>query len=227
MNIAIIGTGSVGGTLTRRLAALGHHIRVANSRGPETLTELAAETGAVPAPVTDVADDADVVIIAIPSGQISNLAPAIRDTLPRDAAVVDTGNYVPRFRDAPVGELDNGTIQSVWAQAQLRHPLVKAFNNIKPDRLEALSKPAGVPGRVALPVAGDDAPAKATVLRLIDELGFDGVDAGELSESWRQQPGTPVYLTDLDAENVRRALAAADPQQTIQWRARMASIPRK
>lgn len=226
MNIAIIGTGSVGGTLARRLATLGHHIRIANSRGPESLTELAAQTGAVPASVSDVARGADVVIIAVPSGQVSNLAPAIRDTLPRDAAVVDTGNYVPRFRDAPIGELDNGTIETVWAQAQLRHPLVKAFNNIKPDRLEALSKPSGEPGRVALPVAGDDVPAKATVRRLVDELGFDSVDAGNLSESWRQQPGTPVYLTDLDAENVRQALAAADPQQTIQWQARMASIPR-
>jgi predicted dinucleotide-binding enzyme len=227
MNIAIIGTGSVGGTLTRRLAALGHHVRVANSRGPETLTDLAAQTGAVPAPVTEAAHGADVVIIAVPHGQITNLAPAIRDTLPRDAAVIDTGNYVPHLRDASVDELDNGTIESVWTQAQLRHPLVKAFNNITPDRYETLSKPSGAPGRVALPVAGDHPPAKATVLRLIDELGFDGVDAGELSESWRQQPGTPVYLTDLDAENVRQALAAANPQQTLQWRARMASIPRK
>ncbi len=226
MNIAIIGTGSVGGTLARRLAALGHHIRIANSRGPETLNDLAAQTGAVPASVTDVARGAEVVIIAIPSGQVSNLAPAIRDTVPRDAAVVDTGNYVPHFRDAPVGELDDGTVETVWAQAQLGHPLVKAFNTIKPDRVETLNKPSGAPGRVALPVAGDDAAAKATVLRLVDELGFDGVDAGELSESWRQQPGTPVYLTDLDAENVRQALAAADPRQTVEWRARMASIPR-
>jgi hypothetical protein len=79
--------------------------------------------------------------------------------------------------------------------------------------------PPGTPGRIALPVAGDDAAHKRTVLRLVDELGFDPVDAGGLDDSWRQQPGTPVYGTDFDAEGVKRALAEAKPERTAQWRA--------
>ena len=83
--------------------------------------------------------------------------------------------------------------------------MIKAFNNIYAQHLLELGRPAGAAGRIALPVAGDDDAAKAVVLRLVDELGFDGVDAGRLDESWRQQPGTPVYTPDLDADGVRRA----------------------
>jgi predicted dinucleotide-binding enzyme len=102
---------------------------------------------------------------------------------------------------------------------QLGRPVVKAFNNIYAQHLRDHGKPAGTPGRIALPVAGDDAAAKAVVLRLVDELGFDGVDAGSLDESWRQQPGTPVYGKDFDAAGVRRALAAAHQERAPEWRA--------
>jgi len=82
-----------------------------------------------------------------------------------------------------------------------------------------LGKPAGAPGRIALPIAGDDAAAKAVVIRLLDELGFDGVDAGKLDESWRQQPGTPVYATDFDVAGVKRALSEATKERKPEWRA--------
>jgi predicted dinucleotide-binding enzyme len=88
-----------------------------------------------------------------------------------------------------------------------------------PSNLLTLGKPAGTPGRIALPVAGDDASAKAVVIGLIDQLGFASVDAGGLDDSWRQQPGTPVYITDLDAEGVRKALAAARLERPAEWRA--------
>ena len=97
--------------------------------------------------------------------------------------------------------------------------MVKAFNNIYAKHLLELGRPAGTPGRIALPVAGDDARAKEVVLRLINELGFDGVDAGGLDDSWRQQPGTPVYTKDLDSAGVRRGLAEARRDRTPQWRA--------
>ena len=97
--------------------------------------------------------------------------------------------------------------------------MVKAFNNIYAKHLMERGQPAGTPGRIALPVAGDDAAAKAVVIGLLDELGFDGVDAGGLDESWRQQPGTPVYARDYDAEGVRRALAQASPDRKPEWRA--------
>jgi predicted dinucleotide-binding enzyme len=102
--------------------------------------------------------------------------------------------------------------------------VVKAFNNIIAKHLLASGRPKGEPGRIALPIAGDDAKAKAVVLRLVDELGFDGVDAGKLDDSWRQQPGTPVYLADLDAAGVKRALAQAPRERPAAFRATASEV---
>ncbi len=218
MKIGIIGAGHIGGTLTRRLTALGHEVAVANSRGPETLAELAAATGACAVLATEAARDADVVIVTIPEKAIPLLPRGILDGSAPGAAVVDTGNYYPR-RDGRIAAIETGMAESRWVAQQLEHPVIKAFNNIQAQHLLELGKPAGSPGRIALPVAGDDQPAKATIMQLIDELGFDPVDAGDLDDSWRQQPGTPVYGADLDAEGVRRALAEASPERGAQWRA--------
>jgi predicted dinucleotide-binding enzyme len=106
--------------------------------------------------------------------------------------------------------------ESRWVEQKLGRPVIKAFNNIYARHLLERGRPRGSPGRIALPVAGDDAKAKAVVLQLVDELGFD---AGGLDDSWRQQPGTPVYTTDLDAEGVRKALSAARRQRTPDWTA--------
>jgi len=219
MKIGIIGGGSMGGTLTRRLAALGHDVSIANSRGPETLAELAAETGAVPVSITDAGRDADVMIIAIPEGNIPDLPEGLLESLPESGLVIDIGNYAPQQRDGRIDALENGVIESRWVEAQLGHPVIKAFNNVRPPSLLNLGKPAGTRGRVALPVAGDDPRAKAVVIGLIDQLGFDGIDAGGLDESWRQQPGTPVYCTDLDLEGAEQALTAATPGRPAEWRA--------
>ena len=131
--------------------------------------------------------------------------------------VVDTGNYYPQQRDGRIDTIEQGMVESHWVQQQLGRPVIKTFNNIYADHLRDNGRPAATPGRIALPVAGDDDAAKAVVMQLIDKLGFDAVDAGTLDQSWRQQPGTPVYTTDLDA--VRRALSQASPQRTPQWRA--------
>jgi predicted dinucleotide-binding enzyme len=219
MKIGIIGAGGMGGTLARRLAALGHHVSMANSRGPETLAELATETGAVPVPITEAGRDADVMIIAIPEKNIPDLPEGLLDSLPEGGVLIDIGNYAPQQRDGRIDELENGAIESRWVEAHLGHPVIKAFNNVRPPSLLTLGNPAGTPGRVALPVAGDDARAKAVVIDLIDQLGFDGIDAGGLDESWRQQPGTPVYCTDLDHEDAEKALAAANPVRPAEWRA--------
>jgi 8-hydroxy-5-deazaflavin:NADPH oxidoreductase len=135
--------------------------------------------------------------------------------------VVDTGNYVPGLRDAEIEELEQGEVESRWTEKQFGRPVVKAFNNITAARLLSAGKPAGAPGRIALPVAGDDATVKARVMQLVDQLGFDAIDAGGLDESWRQEPGTPVYTTDLDAAAARVALAEASTEQTVLWRARL------
>lgn len=226
MNIAIIGTGSIGGTLTRLLAAAGHHVTVANSRGPQTLTDLAAETGAVALPVTDVARDAEIVIVAIPFGAIPSLPDGALDGLAPGSIVIDAGNYVPSIRDANIPELDGGAVESRWTEAHLGRPVVKAFNSITAAHLATLGQPKGAAGRIGLPVAGDDPAAKATVIELMDQIGFDGVDAGDLSESWRQQPGTPAYCTNLSAAGIPAELAGADPQQTSAWRGQWATASR-
>jgi 8-hydroxy-5-deazaflavin:NADPH oxidoreductase len=220
MKIGIIGAGNIGGTLARRLTALGHKVSVANSRGPQTLARLAAETGATAVTVADAARGADLVVVSIPEKNIPSLPASLFAGMPATAVVIDTGNYYPQQRDGRIDAIEAGTTESRWVEQQLGRPVVKAFNNIYAQHLRDLGQPAGTPGRIALPIAGDDDTAKGVVLRLIDELGFDGVDGGGLDESWRQQPGTPVYGTDLDAVGVRRALSQARQERTPEWRAK-------
>jgi 8-hydroxy-5-deazaflavin:NADPH oxidoreductase len=218
MKIGIIGAGNIGGTLTRRLTELGHTVSVANSRGPETLGDLAGETGATAVSVTEAARDKDLVVVTIPEKNI----PDLPDDLfagTGDVVVVDTGNYYPQQRDGRIDAIEDGMAESRWVEQQLGRPVIKAFNNIYADHLRDSGRPAGEPGRIALPVAGDDENAKGAVMELIDELGFDAVDAGNLDQSWRQQPGSPVYTTDLDADGLRRALSEASPERPPPWRA--------
>ena len=218
MKIAIIGAGQIGGTLTRRFAALGHDVSVANARGRETLAGLARETGAKIVTAHDAARAGELVIVTIPEGKISTLPKDLFAGVPDDVVVVDTGNYYPQ-RDGRIAAIEDGMIESRWAATQLRRSVVKAFNTMNYKRLLERGRPKGTPGRIALPVAGDDQRAKQVVMRLVDELGFDPVDAGGLDDSWRQQPGTPVYDVDHDAAGVRRALAQASPERQPEWRA--------
>src|SRR5437588_36672 len=219
MNIGIIGAGHIGGSLTRRFSALGHKVFVANSRGPETLAALAEETGATPVTVTEAARRGDVVIVTIPEKNIPELPRDLFAGVPDSVVVVDTGNYYPQ-RDGRIEGIEEGTTESRWVSQQLGRPVVKAFNNIYAAHLLKKGQPAGTPGRIALPVAGDDEQSKAVVFKLVDELGFDAIDAGGLDESWRQQPGTPVYAADFDAEGVREALSQASKERKPEWRAK-------
>lgn len=218
MKVGIVGAGHIGGTLTHRLRALGYDVAVANSRGPETLAGLAAETGATPASILDVAADKDLVIVAIPEKSVPSLPRDLLARTPATAVVVDTGNYYPQ-RDGRIAAIENGMTESGWVAEQLGWPVVKAFNNIMAQHLMDGGKPTSAAKRIALPVAGDDDVAKRFVLKLINELGFDGVDAGGLDQSWRQQPGSPVYGADLDADGVLRALGAASEERPAQFRA--------
>jgi predicted dinucleotide-binding enzyme len=218
MQIGIIGTGHIGGTLARRLTALGHQVAIANSRGPETLTDLAKETGATAVSVNEAARGRELVIVTIPEKSVPNLPADLFEGVDDRVVVVDTGNYYPQ-RDGRIGAIEDGTTESSWVAQQIGRPVVKAFNNIYAHHLMERGQPAGAPGRIALPVAGDDPAAKDVVMRLIDELGFDAVDAGRLDESWRQQPATPVYGTDGDAAGVRQALSEARPERPQEFRA--------
>jgi predicted dinucleotide-binding enzyme len=226
MNIGIIGAGHIGGTLTRRLTALGHNVFVANSRGPESLADLARETGAKPVSIYEAARNGDIVIVTIPQKNITTLPRDLFEGVSDDVIVIDTGNYYPQQRDGRIDGIEQGATESRWVSQQLGRPVVKTFNNIYADHLLRLGRPAGDPERIALPVAGDDSKAKQTVIELLDELGFDGVDAGTIDESWRQQPGTPVYATDHNAEGVKKALSEASKQRTPEWRATTAGASR-
>ena len=219
MKISIIGTGQIGGTLARRVTALGHQVFIANSRGPASLAELSRQIGATPVSVTEAAHSGDVVIVTIPERNITQLPADLFAGVPDNVVVVDTGNYYPRQRDGRIDGIEAGATESRWVAQQLRRSVVKVFNNIYAQHLMDLGKAADALGRIALPVAGDDEAAKAVVIRLLDELGFDGVDAGGLDESWRQQPGTPVYATDFDVAGVKRALSEATKERKPEWRA--------
>src|ERR1700704_1596711 len=219
MKIGIIGAGQIGGTLTRRLTALGHDVAVANSRGPESLANLAAETGAKPVSVKDAAKFGEVVVVTIPEKNVPDLPRDLFAETQKSVVVIDTGNYYPRQRDGRIDGIEGGLTESQWVAQRLNMPVIKAFNNIYAEHLLKLGKPKGTPGRIALPVAGDDDRAKSVVLKLVDELGFDGVDAGSIDDSWRQQPATLVYAADFDAEGLRRALANAIKERKPEWRA--------
>ena len=216
MEIGIIGSGQIGGTLTRRLTELGHRVMVANSRGPGSLADLAAVTGATPVTSEEAARAQDIVIISIPEKAAPQLP---RNVLSKTSAVViDTGNYYPA-RDRGIPEIEGGQTESEWVSQIIGRPVIKAFNNIAAQSLATRGVPAGTAGRICLPVAGDDPGAKETVMKLIEELGFDAVDAGTLADSWRQQPGTPVYAQDLDKSGVEAALKQAESDKVASYRA--------
>lgn len=190
--LGIIGSGAIGSTLARLAIAAGLDIVISNSRGPESLTDLVAELGpkATAATVADVAAKADIVITAIP-------LIAAKD-LPADALVgkivVDTTNYYPQ-RDGQIATLDaNESTASELVQAHLPNShVVKAFNAITFASLGNGARPVNSPERSTLPVAGEDATAKRRVEDLLDILGYDALDTGSLADSWRFEPGAPIY----------------------------------
>ena len=229
MKIGIIGAGNIGGALAKKLSALGHSVAIANSRGPETLTDLAAKVGARAVTVHEAVKDVEIVVVTIPQKNVPQLPQGLFREVSESVVIVDTGNYYPTIRDGVIADIESGMPESVWVAKQLERPVFKIFNNIMTESLVDGARPAGAKDRIALPIAGDDAGGKRVLLELVDTLGFDAVDAGRLEESWRQQPGTPVYCTDLDAEGVRRALASADRSKSSERRdlslAKLSELP--
>ena len=225
MKIGIIGAGQIGGTLTRRLRELGHEVAVSNSRSPETLAELATETGATAVWAQDAATDADLVIVSIPQKNVPDLADGIVGARRPGAPVIETNNYYPQQRDGEIAAIEDGQVESAWVAEQIGAPVYKVFNGIWWKHLLENGKPSGTANRIALPVAGEDGPGRELVHGVVDQLGFEPVDAGPISESWRQQPGTPVYGKDFDAERTREALRAATPERTAEWSARSDGSP--
>jgi len=133
--------------------------------------------------VKEAAHAGDVVVVTIPEINISSLPADLFKDVPASVVVIDTGNYYPRQRDGRIDAIENGISESQWVAQQLGRPVIKAFNNIYAAHLQNFGLPAGTTGRVAIPVAGDDPKAKAIVFRLVNDIGFDPVDAGSLAES--------------------------------------------
>jgi 8-hydroxy-5-deazaflavin:NADPH oxidoreductase len=217
VKIGIIGAGMIGGTLARRLVSLGHDVVLANSRGPITIRDLAAEVGATAVTVAEAARHGEIVIVTIPQRAVADLPQDLFADVATDVIVIDTGNYYPS-RDGSIPAIDEGQPESAWVAEHLGRPVIKAFNNIYFTSLLEKGTPKGTPGRIALPVAGDSPDARAKVMQLVDDLGFDPVDAGSIEESWRQQPGTPCYTQDFDSTRLTEALAAADRNRVPEYR---------
>jgi predicted dinucleotide-binding enzyme len=166
---------------------------------------------------SEAARGGEIVIVTIPQRAVPDLPRDLFAGVPEDVVVVDTGNYYPA-RDGRIDAIEDGQAESAWVAERLGRPVVKAFNNIAYLSLLENGRPEGAPGRIALPVVGDPPGARQKVMRLVDELGFDPVDAGGLEDSWRQQPGTPCYAADLDAPRLKEALAAADRSLVPEYR---------
>ncbi|HLK79216.1 MAG TPA: NAD(P)-binding domain-containing protein [Streptosporangiaceae bacterium] len=192
--VGIIGSGMIGGTVARLAVAAGYRVVLSNSRGPETLAELAAELGPLATAGTagQAAEAGDLVLVSVPVKAFGDLPVKALAGKP----VMDTGNYYPQ-RDGQLAELDTGALTSSGLlQRDLPEAqVVKVFNNIFFRHLASLARPHGSPDRTALPIAGDSPAAKAAVTAFLDSIGYDAVDTGALADSWRQEPGTPVYGT--------------------------------
>ena len=217
MRIGMIGAGNVGQALAKHLTAGGHQLVIANSRGPGSLQEVAAKTGAVAGTLQEAVDGQDLVIVTITMKGIAALPADLFQRVGPEGVVLDTCNYYPD-RDGHLAEIDAGSPESRYVEQHLHRPVVKAFNNIMFTSMSDRPRPRGANDRVALPVAGDVPAAKAIVMELVDAIGFDPLDAGGLDDSWRQQPGTPVYCRDYDLPGVRRALSEARKESTPEYR---------
>jgi 8-hydroxy-5-deazaflavin:NADPH oxidoreductase len=206
--IGLIGAGHIGSQIARLAVAHGYSVVISNSRGPETLAPLVAELGpsARAATPAEAGHAGDIVVVTVPLKNYRQVPVAPL----AGKVVIDTNNYYPQ-RDGHIPELDNeSTTTSELLQAHLpASKVVKAFNHIYAAQLTTDGLPAGAKTRRALVIAGDDAAAKAAVAGLLDQFGFDTVDAGPLKEGWRIQRDTPGYGPRRTADELRKDLAAA------------------
>jgi predicted dinucleotide-binding enzyme len=207
MKISVIGAGAIGGNLARRLSEAGHDVLIADVRGPEVVAADVRAAGARAVDLEESVGDREVIVLSIPFAKQPELA-GLLATAPDTTVMVDTSNYYPDM-NGTVEAVEGGQPESVWSQEQLRRPIVKAWNAALALTQQTMGRPDGSPDRIAIPVAADNDDARKVVMQLVDDTGFDPLDAGVLADSWRQQPGTPAYCTELATEALGRALAAA------------------
>ena len=202
MKIGILGTGQIGSALVRQYTKAGHQVKMTNASGIEKLRELQIETGATAVPLNEVIKDADVLVISIPLVEIRNLPKALSQGISQATIVIDTTNYYP-LRDGRIEEIENGMLESVWVSNVISRPVVKVYNSILAGSLVQAGLPGGSANRIALPVSGDNDQEKQIAMTLVNDSGFDSLDIGDLANSWKQQPGSPVYCTDLNLSQLK------------------------
>lgn len=207
MDIGMIGAGHIGKALTRAAVRTGHRVMIANSRGPQSLAELARDLGCEAGTAQEAAAYGPVVALATPFHAIGRLEPAWF----AGKIVLDANNYYPA-RDGRIAELDG--LQATTSGLLQRHlgpaaRVVKFFNAIMQHDIPTDARPRGAPDRRALPIAGDDPEALRIAALLVDDFGFDPVDAGPLAESWRFERAMPAYCIPFDVPGLRAALASA------------------
>ncbi|MDO6388581.1 NAD(P)-binding domain-containing protein [Pontibacter sp. BT731] len=207
MKIGIIGTGAIGSILAQKLSAAGHQVKVTNTRDMATLSEIAANLGAEAATLEDVVKDVDAIIFSIPFKAYKDLPKNLLQDVAQEVIILDTSNYYP-IRDGELPGLE-GKTESEYISETLGRSVIKVFNNILEYTLRHKGKPAGEEGRIAISVAGENEAHKKVAAELVDQVGFDTVEGGSLAESWRQEPGTPAYCTELNTVELKQALAAA------------------
>ncbi|MEH7568330.1 NADPH-dependent F420 reductase [Priestia megaterium] len=209
MRFGIIGAGSIGSIISKKLVKNGHDVKIADARGIEHLE--GKELAGTPMPVEDAIKNIEILIISLPTKAIPSIRNII-DQVGEEVIIVDTSNYYP-FRDDKIEEIENGMVESVWVSNQLGRPVIKAFNNLLAYTLENEGTSEDSSGRIAMAVSGNDPSQKQVVMDVVYELGFDAVDSGSLSDSWRQQPGTPAYCTELTKDELTKALEKANKEK--------------
>ena len=214
MNIGVIGTGDIGAVIVKKLRDAGYPVKMANSKGPDSLRELAAKTGAIPVSVEEVVQDVDILFLVLPQKAFPVLPKGLLSKGKKETIVIDVGNYYS-WRDGRIDEIESGLTDSAWVEKQIGRPVVKVLNSIGSKSLAGAGRLHGSRDRVALPISGDNPKAKETVAQLIDRIGFDSVDAGTIAESWRQQPGSPVYCVNPTKEELQQWLKNVDRSSLI------------
>jgi 8-hydroxy-5-deazaflavin:NADPH oxidoreductase len=211
MKIGIIGVGHIGKTLALKLAAAGHNVSVASSKLPENISQEVLVTGAKAVKVEQAIEEKDVIILSIPLNRIPEVAPLFAN-LSEERVVIDTSNYYPA-RDTEIADIEAGMVESLWVVKQLGHKIAKAWNAIGSHSLLANGKNEGSKERIAIPFASDREIDRDVVIKLIHDTGFDAFDTGSLADSWRQQPGAPVYGTDLTENELAEVIDKAEKER--------------
>lgn len=209
MKIGIIGIGNIGSILSEKLHEHGHEVKVADARSMSHLEGKSYSGTAVD--IETVTEDIDILIISIPISAIPTIAPIIQK-VNQNVTIIDTSNYYP-IRDGNIAAIDNGMVESVWVSKQLGRDIVKTFNNLLAYTLKYNGTPENTEGRIATTIAGNNTQEKEIVKGLINQLGFDYIDTGNLESSWRQQPGTPAYCTELTKDELQLALEKANSEK--------------